>query len=217
MKKVSIIIYLFSVGFAFSQNSYYFSNPLPTEEKKVSSVDVKWFGTYDDGATGISYQFSVDGITIVSTQISSISRELVRESSKYSVKGDFLHGVLENDSVPCILENDLYYFGIRNRDAVVYKNSMTQLTRISETEYIINFYENGNYSPVKLSFSNGKMTVCDFDYDPSERSFNFIETQSESNSGQQSIIVLSPSQLEFDQLNSARYFVERSSFSRVSE
>ncbi|PHR35481.1 MAG: hypothetical protein COA38_02150 [Fluviicola sp.] len=216
MKIVAIITYLFISGIVISQNSYYFSNPLPTEEKKVQSVDKKWFGEYKDEATSRMYSFTPDGLTIISTQISSVSKKLVRESSKYSVKGDFIHGVVKNDSLRCVLEKGYYFFGIRNRDAVVYKNSTTQLTRINEREYMLNYEENGIYVPMKLAFSNGELTISEFDYDPSEQAFDFVQTQSESKINMQNVVVLSPSKLEFDQLNS-RFFKETSSFSLITE
>lgn len=217
MKIVSIITYIFLAEIAFSQNSYYFSNPLPTEEKKVQTVDEKWFGQYKDETTALIYDFSADGVTVISTQVSSISKKLVRESSDYSVKDDFIFGVVENDSLPCILEDGYYYFGIRNRDALIFNNSTTQLTRINDREYVLNYNENGKYSPVKLTFSAKEMTVSEFDYDPATRNFEFIEKQSESIHQQQTIIVLSPSLPEFNQLNSAAYFIERSSFLRITE
>jgi hypothetical protein len=216
MKIVAIITYIFLSGIAFSQNSYYFSNPLPAEEKKVQSVDKKWFGEYKDEERSLSYSFTAEGITIISTQVSSVSKKLVRESSKYSVKNKFIYGVVEGDSLPCILEKGFYYFGIRNRDAVIYKNSPTLLTRISDREYILNYKENGRYLPVKLVFSKGSLTVSEFDYEPDQRQFSFIETQNETKENAQNIIVLSPSNLEFDQLNS-RYFVERSTFSLITD
>ena len=216
MKLLAIITYIFLSGIAFSQNSYYFSNPLPTEEKKVQTVDKKWFGEYKVEEGSFTYSFTADGITVISTQVSSVSKKLVRETSKYSVKDDFIHGVVANDSLPCVLEKGFYYFGIRNRDAVIYKNSPTQLTRINDREYILNYEENGTYLPVKLVFSNGKLTVSEFDYEPDQRSFSFIESQSETKVDAQNIIVLSPSVLEFDKLNS-RYFVETSTFSLITD
>ncbi|MFK7786003.1 MAG: hypothetical protein AB8B56_12845 [Crocinitomicaceae bacterium] len=216
MKILAIITYIFLTGTAISQNSYYFSNALPTEEKKVQTVDKKWFGEYKDEERSLAYSFTENGVTIISTQVSSVSKKLVRESSKYSVKDDFIHGVVENDSLPCILQKGFYYFGIRNRDAVIYKNSPTLLTRISDREYILNYEENGKYLPVKLVFSKGNLTVSEFDYEPEQRQFSFIETQNETEENAQNIIVLSPSNLEFDQLNS-RYFVERSTFSLITD
>ncbi len=216
MKIVAIITYLLISGITFSQNSYYFSNPLPSEEKKVQSVDKKWFGEYKDEATSLMYSFTADGITIISTQVSSVSKKLVRESSKYSVKGGFIFGVVENDSLRCILEKRYYYFGIRNRDAVVYKNSTTQLTRINDRQYMLNYEENGKYVPIKLVFSNGKLTISEFDYNPDQRSFEFVQAQNESKINTQNIVVLSPSILEFEQLNS-RFFKEKSSFLLITE
>ena len=216
MKIVAIISYLFISGIAFSQNSYYFSNPLPTEEKKVHTVDKKWFGEYKDETTSRKYSFTSDGITIISTQVSSVSKKMVRESSKYSVKGEYIHGVVKNDSLRCVLEKGYYFFGIRNRDAVIYTNSTTQLTRISDREYMLNYEENGKYFPMKLTFSNGELTISEFDYDPNQRSFDFVQAQSETKVNAQNIVVLSPSKTEFDQLNS-RFFKEKSTLSIIPE
>ena len=215
MKILAIITYISLSGSVFSQNSYYFSNPLPAEEKKVQSVDKKWFGEYTDEERSLCYDFSAEGVTITSTQISSVSKKLVRESSKYSVRDKYIHGVIEDDSIPCVLEKGFYYFGIRNRDAVIYKNSPTLLTRISDREYILNYEENGKYLPVKLVFTQGSFTVSELDYEPDQRQFSFIETQNETTVDTQNIILLSPSDNEFDQLNS-RYFVKKSTFSLIT-
>ena len=217
MKIVATITFLILTGIAFSQNSYYFSNPLPTEEKKVQTVEKKWFGEYKDEATSLMYTFSEDGVMVTSTQVSSISKKLVRETSTYSVKKKFIHGVVENDSLPCVLEKGYYYFGIRNRDAVIYKNSPTKLTQLNDREYMLNYEENGNYLPIKLTFANSGLTISEFDYDPAEKSFDFIKSQSESTLNTQNIVVLSPSVPEFNQLNSTQFFVESSSFSRITE
>lgn len=216
MKIVSIIACIFLASPTFCQNSYYFSNPLPTEEKKVTSVDKKWFGEYKDSERSLSYVFSEEGITAISTQVSSISKKSVRESSKYTIKGDYIFGVVEGDSLRCVYENGYYFFGIRNRDAVVSPYSSAQLTRINDREYILNFNENGKFLPVKIVFSNGKMTMSDFDYDPSKSAFTFIENQRKTTENAQNIVVLSPTQEEFNQISSNN-FVERSTFSLITE
>ncbi|NVK64567.1 MAG: hypothetical protein HWE22_08260 [Flavobacteriales bacterium] len=216
MKIVTIIACIFLSSPTFCQNSYYFSNPLPTEEKKVSTVDKKWFGEYNDSERSLSYVFSEEGITAVSTQVSSISKKSVRESSKYTIKGDYIFGVVEGDSLQCVYEKGYYHFGIRNRDAVISSYSSAKLTRINDREYILNFDENGKFLPVKIVFSNGKMTMSDFDYEPDQNAFSFIESQRKTTENSQNIIVLSPTQEEFDQLSS-KFFVERSTFSLITE
>jgi hypothetical protein len=216
MKIVTIIACIFLASPTFCQNSYYFSNPLPTEEKKVSTVDKKWFGEYKDSERSLSYVFSEEGITAVSTQVSSISKKSVRESSKYTIKDDYIFGVVEGDSLRCVYEKGYYHFGIRNRDAVISPYSSAQLTRINDREYIINFNENGKFLPVKILFSNGKMTMSDFDYEPDQNAFSFIESQHKTTENTQTIVVLSPTQEEFDQLTS-KFFVERSTFSLITE
>ena len=65
-------------------------------------------------------------------------------------------------------------------------------------------------------FLKGKLAISEFDYNPDERSFDFVEAQTESKVNTQNIVILSPSSPEFDQLNS-RFFKTKSSFSLITE
>ncbi|NRA11496.1 MAG: hypothetical protein HRT57_06050 [Crocinitomicaceae bacterium] len=191
----------------FSQKSYYFSDPLPSATSKISSVEKKFYGTYKSKTGTISYQFDAAGVSIISTSISSISRKSIRESSVYDVRGGYIHGVLKNDSVPCILEDEYYYFGIRNVDVFIGGQSQNVLAESGVSSiYFLNIFENGNYTPMQLEFKGGKLTMRYFEYDLESTKFDFIEEQKVIDTQYQKLVVLSPTVEEFKTMRTAGVF-----------
>lgn len=214
MKIFHLIALLFFVTNLSAQSSYYFSEVLPSSTNKVSQVDEKWFGNYTKEGSSYSYEVSAEGITVISVQISSVSKEFIRESSTYDVKDGFIFGVVENDSLPCIFEKGRYYFGLRNRESVIGANSKHILTKLDPSHYIINYAENGNYLPTMIEFSASGLTFKEFEYDPNSSTFPFIEEQSKLKIANQQLVILSPTPQEFQQLNSELYFKSQDSFAK---
>jgi hypothetical protein len=91
--------------------------------------------------------------------IAYVTREQVRESSKLRVSGDYLHGIVAGDSVPCVLEGENYYYGITQKLPITGIGSTNSLTRIGANTYLINFHEGMYFEPSLVEFSNGKMTI----------------------------------------------------------
>lgn len=217
MKIFATITILFISGIIFSQNSYYFKAPVPSMESKVDRVDAKYYGKYQDTKTLAVYEFTKDGVFIISINMTSMPKKVVRESSTYSVRDEFIHGVVAGDSLPCVLTKGIYYFGVRNREAVVFDGSMTKLTKISDGQYILNYYEAGGFMPVKLNFRSSEVTVSDFDYDQDQTPFAFVENQTTNSGELLNQIFLAPSEAEFARINTNVHFVERSSMEEFSE
>ncbi|MFT5778489.1 MAG: hypothetical protein ACI837_001445 [Crocinitomicaceae bacterium] len=217
MKIFATIITLFITGVLFSQNSYYFREPVPAAADRVYSVDASHFGKYRDEKTSAVYEFNADGIFITSINMSSVSKKTVRESPNYSVKNGFIHGVVAGDSLPCVLEKGMYYFGVRNREPLVFAGGSSALTKLNNRTYILNFKEDGVYMPLKISFEGSSMVLSDFDYDPETTAFDFVAIQAPSEGGLQDYIVLEPSVAEFAKINTAKHFVKRSSFEEIRD
>lgn len=212
MKIFHLIATLFFVTNLSAQSSYYFSEVLPSSTNKVLQVDEKWFGTYTKDGASYSYELSAEGISVISVQISSVSKEFIRESSTYDVKDGFIFGVVANDSLPCILEKGRYYFGIRNKEVVIGTSSNHVLTKIDNTHYMINYSENGNYLPTMLEFGASGLTIREFEYDPNSSTFPFISEQAKLKIANQQLTILSPTVQEFQQLNTALHFKNQDSF-----
>jgi hypothetical protein len=201
MKIYSLIASVILSFSSFSQKSYYFSDPLPSATSNIANVNKKFYGTYKSKTGTISYQFDSDGVSIISTSISSISRESIRESSVYDVRGNYIFGLLKNDSIPCVLEDEYYYFGIRNTDVFIGDASQNILTESATSNiYFLNIFENGNYVPMQLEFKGGKLTMSYFDYDLDSTKFDFIATQKIIDTQYQKLVVLNPSIEEFNVL-----------------
>lgn len=205
---------LFTSFFSIGQKSYYFSDLLPTNAHKVNTVDQRYFGTYTSKAAARSYEMSAEGIFIISTSISSISRETVRESSKYSVRGKYIHGVLKNDSLPCILEGEHYYFGVRNKDLLVDAKSLSKLTKMNSSQYIVNHSDNGLFTPTLFSFEGNKLIIKEFSYDFGTEAFVHIQNQQTTPSEHFDIVILTPTEKEFQQVMSNGVFTEGQVFKK---
>lgn len=202
MKIFGLIASLLFTFFSIGQKSYYFSEPYPNNEKSQNVIDKKWHGKYTVGRGNHSYEVNEEGIYMVSTTISSISREEIRESSKYDVRNNYIFGVIENDSLPCVLENDRYFFGIRNKDVIIgagSKNILKPSGRVAN-EFILNTYENGYYMPSIIRFESKKLAVSQLDYDYETTVFDFIINKKSIQDQNIELVVLTPSVEEFNQL-----------------
>ncbi len=201
MKFFLLFALLYINLFSYGQNSYYFSAPIPSTGTQIKKIDSKWFGTYSSLEQPSKYIVDENGISLVSTVISSISREQIRESSKYSVRNGFIHGVVEKDSLPCVLKGEFYYFGIQNKEVIIGKGSKNILVKVGENDnYIINTFENGSYIPIKISFIGNTFKIAYFDYDFETKIFRFIDNQNTIQSGEYNLVILSPTEKEMKKL-----------------
>lgn len=215
MKIIGLVASLFFSFISIGQKSYYFSAPLPSIDKKVLTVDEQWFGLYSSNSVTRSYEFNETGIYIISTSISSISRETIRESTTYDVRNNFIFGVIENDSIPCVLEGERYYFGIQNKDLLLGPSSKNVLTRLGSNKYVLNFYENGNYIPELITFERNKMDLEDFNYEAETTVFDTIENQKSIDAEYFDLVILAPNPDEYNRLVLAGIYTSATSFKRV--
>lgn len=168
------LFFSFSIG---AQISYDFSIPVPPSDPVVQTVVPSFFGIYKNPNSPVVYEFSKDGLFLITTNITFVTRQTIRESSEYEIRNNHIFGVHPNDSIPCILEGDRYYFGIKNRDLVIGKGSKNVLTQQSITNYVLNFEENGVFVPMFLNFENGKLLIAQFDYESDTKLFKKIDAR----------------------------------------
>ncbi len=191
---------------SFSQVSYDFSEALPIDEKSISNVSSSDFGIYLSENNESKYVFDAQGIWIETTIFSSIAKETIRESSKYVVRNGYIFGVLLNDSLPCVLDNDRYHFGLKNREQVVGGNSLNVLKKLNSTSYVLNYFENGGYTPSLFTFSGKNLTIQHFDYETGTNIFDaFILKNSKQVEGM-NYISLSPTKKEWKNFDSIKLF-----------
>ena len=215
MRIVLLLSLLFQlVETSYGQYSYDFGTPLPPEGIKSTSVSKQYFGIYSNNEIDIDYEFSTTGVFAISTIYSTISREAIRESSKYRVENDFLFGVKENDSIPCILEGELYYFGIKNREQIVGGDSKNVLSKISETAYILNFEDKGHFTPSLFEFNKKELSIRHFTYEGSANTFVGINLRLEKPAADYISVTLNPTISEWNAISFNSILGENSVFKR---
>jgi hypothetical protein len=201
MKKIAFFLFL-SLNFSLlAQKSYYFGTPVPPSQNTVANVSPNLFGTYENEESPIDFEISAEGIITVSIAYGSISRETLRESTKYSVRNNYIFGIKEGDSLPCFLEGDKYIFGVMNKEFISGSTSKNVLIKLNENTYMVNFYENGKYTPCLLTFSGKTLSVRYFDYTSDTKAFDKILNQKTTIEGMLQNIVLEPSAPEWAKLN----------------
>ena len=181
----------------FGQISYDFSIPLPPSQATIQTVNENYFGTYSTEDGESVYEINTLGIWIISTVYNSISKETVRESSQYTVRNGFLFGILQNDSIPCLLDNDRYYFGIKNKELMVGNQTENKLKKIKNDKYIINFFENEKFVPILFVFKGKTLTVHQFDYDSSMETFNSFKLFERHKTDQMEYVTITPNVKEW--------------------
>ena len=201
MRHILFLLSFLTIFPSFGQISYDFSEPLPIDEKSITSVSSYDFGTYISENNETKYVFDSKGIWIETTIFSSISKETIRESSKYVVRNGFIFGVISNDSLPCVLENDRYHFGLKNKEQVIGENSLNVLKKLNSSSYLLNFKENGGFTPSIFIFTGKILTIQHFDYETGTSQFSAIVNQSSKKIEGMNYITLSPSNEEWKELD----------------
>lgn len=178
MKKVLLVFSLLVQFLSFSQKTVQFSDPLPFGSSSQPTTDKIHFGKYKSSDSQVTYVIDEKGISIVTLAIASITREQVRESSKLQVRGNYIHGIKTNDSVPCVLEGENYYYGIESKLMIAGEGSLNTFVKINANKYVINFHEGMYFEPSIVTFSGGKMTIIhsELNYQPLFQSFLQVNT-----------------------------------------
>lgn len=217
MRKTFFLFAIFSAFIASAQKSYEFAISLPPSLKAITEVDRSLFGNYVGIDKYPYYEVNAAGIFVHSLSIHSISRDSLRETTKYRVKGDWIFGVIKGDSLPCVLDGDNYFFGISQREMIVGNNCKNELKMLSKNEYLLSFEEDGRFIPCKLRFENKTLKVSYFDY--SSEDFANLEAVkkkqeiTEIDSGVLPIVLLLPTEKEWTKMQQGGIFGQTISYS----
>ncbi len=201
MKKILIITALVLPFFGLTQISYEFAQPLPPGGEALKAPYAQHFGTYKSDFSDICFELTPDGIYMVSTVVSSISKDSVNKGGKYVVRNNHIFGVRETDSFPVALQGSRYYFGISFREEVIGPNSKNVLSRVSNQSYLLNFFEDGGYVPCLFSIVDGTLAIQYFDYDSDTQIFAQVPKRVKKEEQFLTVISLAPKKEDFADLN----------------
>ncbi len=197
------------------QVSYDFAVPLPPSGQEAITVAQPYFGIYSSDQADMDYEFNAQGVFAVSLIFSSISRETIRESSTYRVSNGWLFGIKPNDSIPCELQGEYYHFAIKQKEQLIgNEDSENVLMKISDRTYILNFAENGNYTPSIFEFKGSELHIRHFTYED-ETTFPMIAEQLEHASTEMKSVTLRPTKEEWEKLPIESITGQRLIFNRM--
>lgn len=207
-------VFLISASSVFSQKSYEFGVTLPVESVSVTTTDPVYFGIYQSSkGPQLSYEVNEKGIFIHTINIQAISRETIREDSRYEVRNEHIFGVTE-DSIPCVFQDDNYYFGVRNSVQLAGSESENKLIPNGTGTYILNFKSDNGYTPALVEFRNNQLNISHFDYDEEGKLFKKVKDQQtvESRESNLTTIILLPTLREWQKISKKELFGEANVF-----
>lgn len=175
MKRMIIMIMMLAAGNSMAQDdvfSFYFDAEAMGQLKSVQTVNPRLFGKYElvdspanevRRAAGEFLVIDGTGIYLEKNRLLSISREEVRENSKYRVSKGWLHGVVENDSVPCALDEDQYFFLVPVKTYLYGQaTGPERMVQISGSKYaLFSQAESGYFSAIIVNFKQGGVDLND--------------------------------------------------------
>lgn len=214
MKIVSICLLVASSFFGFGQVSYEFGESVPPNGALVQSIGSLYTGNYLSSNSKITYIIEGDRITTTSALMNRISRATIRETSEIQVRNGYIFGVENNDSVPCILDGEYYYFGVRSGEDLYGLGTGSELYELGNGRFILNKTEHGRYIPMLIEFKGKELRIRDFDYDWETTVFDNIQKTLEI-SKPIFTKVLFPTAEEWKMLNVEELFGEPTIYKRI--
>lgn len=185
-----VLILWFNLSFAqekqeifsvyFHENSFEDLTPIPN----VRSIYFKKYNltpTVDNemrNAAGEYLFVDETGIYLEKNKLLFITREEIRENSKYELRNGYLFGVVENDSVLTALDGEKYYFLIPTKTylfqakigpSIIYEGLTT-------SEYLVITPEpNEHFSCIYFRFKAGGLDIMELNFDDEKCSVNNVK------------------------------------------
>jgi len=204
--------------------SLYFAAKAHPETTQLTGFESKYYANYElvgegelDLRVAAGNELVVDetGVYIQKNKVLSISREEVRENSKYLVRGGYLHGVVENDSVMVALADEKYFFLMPTKSYLFETGAITnQLYKgASPNEFfILNSEDNGYQSIISIRFSGNQVILLDLDYEQTTFDFRTVTGKKMVTNDGIPTYILSPTKKEWQTL--MKYFVAYDTYQR---
>jgi hypothetical protein len=192
MKEVLAVLFVLFSGLGLCQAdednfSIYFASDKASGLTELTGFDARYYdsfflqGTPDNilrTTAGDELVCDETGIYIEKNKILTISRAEVRENSQFTVNGDYLLGVIENDSVPVSLEGEMYYFLLPSKSYLFESKSVQNklYQGLQKGEYLI-LWQNDNlyYSPLYIRFIGNQVELMELNYDCADFDLRRIE------------------------------------------
>lgn len=216
MKTISAILILWVNFSIFAQQSYEFKAALPPNADVLKTVAESHFGSYVNAETGTVFEFSEEGVAMIAIINSYITKEQVRETSRFQVRNNYLFGVVEGDSLPCIFEDDKYFFGMKQKTMLNDAAHKGVLKKMSAATYVINFYEGSGFTPSLITFAGNSIRLSHFDYVSETDIFDAIVSKEMIKASGYTTQLLQPTQKEWETISKLQMFGKETVFTKQS-
>jgi hypothetical protein len=151
--------------------SYYFEIS-SVVYKQINGVDTRFYGKYTLKpnkhnelriAAGDYFIIDSSGIYIEKNNLISISKAEVRENGKYNVVNGYLFGVIKNDSIPVVLQDDKYFF-LMPAKSFLFDKTHHFMFKVNATSFLVFSKEdNGYYSLLKIDFNGSTLKLSELE------------------------------------------------------
>lgn len=210
------IALMFSCAVLSQVTHYDFVQPLPPDGNNILSIPPKIQGTYALDSSNQEIIVKSRGIYMESNIYGSISKEEIRENSQYDVRNEHIFGINDYDSIPCVLEGENYFFGMRKTTELFSFNGKNTLRKANveslTTDYILCYEENGYWLPMLLSFSGNKLIISNPSFDDVPEAFAGIIDRFTEKHETVTRIHLHPSNEEWSSIDLPSYFAHQTHY-----
>ena len=208
------MVLVFTSFLSFGQLSYDFLEPLPPGLPTTETPKKKFHGFYKSFVSERVIEVNENGIFVLNGVVSQVSRQMVRESSSVNVIANYIFGIKEGDSLPCHSDDNFYYFIVPTTEALVDTTSQNILVKISNNSYMLNFSENGTYTPCLFTFMGEELRIQYFDYENETTAFSEIPVAKEADSSGMITKTLKPNIKEFMKIDYSEMFGKETLYKR---
>lgn len=232
MKLLLAALVFCSTFLSFGQDevfSYYFHNASFRVLKDVSGFESDKYGKYElieeagkeaRVAAGDWMIIDETGIFREKNKLMTMPKSEVRENSKYNVRNGWMHGVMENDSVPCHLEEETYYFLIPFKTYLFKRASApNKLVQVNRATYaLFSFEDVGAYSITVVQFTATGIEMQEVDLRlKGDRSIENVETieEMDDNGDGLKTYILNPTKAEWNSFIFAKCLVTYDSYQKL--
>lgn len=212
MKTILILSYTFITIFAFAQSSYSFKQPLPPNAKIAENLSEELYGRYISYQKDYSIIVSERGLFIERKMKAEISQDELEELTYLEIKDGLLFGAQGDIGIPYSRTGDIISYTVTSKRPLFEFRSSDVLSQLSKNLFIINFNENGSYSPTLLSIYNGQLGLQHFDYSENTTIFKEVNTKEVTHTGNLYEIVMNPDIEEFRTIDLTEMFGKQLTF-----
>ena len=206
-----VLILWFSASFAQEKQeifSVYFHVSAFDDLTPVPNVRSTYFKKYNLKATeaneirnaaGEYLIVDATGIYLEKNKLLFITREQVRENSKYEMRDGYLFGVIKNDSVLTALDDEKYYFLVPTKTYLFQAGvgSSTIYQGLTTDEYLVVTPEpNEHFSCIYFRFKGGALDIAELNFDRAGCSLDNVK-EKETITGDFNTYILTPTLVEW--------------------